>query len=109
MSNLISSLSTELLQDIAELLEGQSDQQALCSWSWTSSFYRLLLVSYVFRTIRLSNNEESGLAWSTFRGSYCSESVGELKYAGITPNPITKDEGNEYSFRHCKYPSTQCP
>ncbi|KAK4692312.1 hypothetical protein P7C71_g4862, partial [Lecanoromycetidae sp. Uapishka_2] len=60
-------------------------QVDLVHWSCTSSYFRHLLAPYIFKTIRLCNEEKSGVSVTALAKCPYSEYVKELHFIGSAP------------------------
>lgn len=104
MSFELCDLQTELqLMIIEELLAAQCTdeqdndakikcQRDLINWSCTSSYFRSLLTPYLFKIVRLRNDERSGSSITAIANSEHHKSVKELHFVGSAPGLARREE-----------------
>lgn len=64
----------------------------LMNWSCTSSYFRDLLTPYIFKSIKLCNQEKSGASLAALSKSRHNEAVKELHFIGSAPGDAKREE-----------------
>ena len=69
--------------------------QDLMNWSCTSRYFRNLLAPYIFRNIKLRNDEKSGASVDALLKSSHGDLVKEIYFLGNIPDPYDNNEHDE--------------